>query len=221
MIEMRLQKVGLSLLLIGGLAAFAGCSGDDDPNENKDATTGTTGDSGPDTTDTGVTDTGGMMGMDAGDSGVRPDADAGNMTACPQGQEGCPCDPAGMCSDMELTCVSWPRASAMDPEIRTCVRQCDDDTQCAGSSIGTSCSDFFLNQDVAGAPLGVGGICVAQQAPLGNECKGSRRGNTMVRGCEDGLTCLTNQVGGDVGTCAQTCIVSTSTPTGGCEGATP
>lgn len=220
MSEMRLRKVGLSLLLIGGMAAFVGCSGDDDPDGNKDASTNvgdTGGNVNPDAAE------GTDSGMPGPDSGPRPDSgvDGGMMSACPQGDEGCPCTPAGMCNDMELTCISWPVLRMADPQIRSCVRTCDDDTQCAASTLppaGTPkvCTDFFL------PTIGVGGICSnTDTAAAGEACKGSRRGNVAVSGCEDGLSCLTNQVGGDNGTCAQLCIVSTSTPTGGCEGATP
>jgi hypothetical protein len=206
------NALGLSLLLVSAVAV--GCGGDDDGN--KDATGGG-GDGGTNLDATGPGPDGGggndaNTGMDAtGGMDRAPPTDGGS---CTQGTEGCPCDTAGMCA-MGLDCVDWPMAGQNDPQIRTCVRTCANEGECAMSTVGQLCSNFFLGD-------GVGGICVASEVAVGQTCRGSKRvrGTTVV-GCTGDNTCLTNQVGGDEGVCAQLCVVSTSTPTGGCMAPTP
>jgi hypothetical protein len=213
--RMHLRRTaGLAALLACGLL-FSACGGDDDGN--KDATPG--GDGG---TNTGMDAN--PMGMDA--TGPGPDAGGRDATPgmdapaapCPQGSEGCPCDPAGMCG-AGLECAEWPQVRMTDPIIRTCVRTCNNDQECAMSTVGNLCRAFFI--DTIGMGGGITGICAEAENPAGETCKGSKRGMRTMTGCEENLTCLTNQVGGDDGVCAQLCVVSTSTPTGGCMAPTP
>ena len=222
------RAMGLVMLLVGGLHLTA-CSGDENTPDGgivtvKDATN-------PDATnptDTGPRPDGGDASTgpgDASDSGViGRDADTGvNPGSCPRGSEGCLCNTDDSCGT-GLTCIEWPATDEANP-IRTCAIACEDDTACAATTqMNTLCrafitSDSDVNNPTATPPIA--GACVRAEAQSGQSCFGSRRGNRQMTGCAADLTCMTNRIGDDEGTCAQLCIVSTSTPTGGCEGATP
>ncbi len=227
------RAMGLMMLLVGGITLNA-CSsdGNDTPDTGvpvtiKDATAGTDTGVGPGDTgtrpDTGAGDTGGMMTIpDTGvDGGAR---DTGTVTPpCARGTEGCLCNTDNSCGN-GLTCIEWPATDEANP-IRTCAIACAEDAECAGTTQNNLlCRSFITSDSDVNNPTDtppIAGACVSAEAMVGQSCFGSRRGNRTMTGCSADLTCMTNRIGDDEGTCAQLCIVSTSTPTGGCEAPTP
>lgn len=212
----RLQS--LAMLTIAGSLALAGCSGDEDNNNNNTIP------------DSGVVEDSGVE-PDAGeaDGGGFPDAST-PPPPCPPGTEGCACtsnlgpnDTMFLQDDCEadLLCVPFDLISGrqdLTGPVQSCVKPCSTDADCGS---GQTCAPSGYGEET-----GVGSICMDRIAGFDEFC-GYSRGLTSrvpdvtletsgeIVGCEAGYECFIGTFGDihpDEGLCLATCEANEDCP---------